>query len=286
MPLKTDFIEFHITETCNLVCSGCTRFNNLGLRGHEDWDKHKEDYKKFAQHIEVNRADILGGEPLQHPQITTIMKDMRNFFPDTSISIWTNGLLLDKIPNLKNAVLENNIRLQISVHHKKFRKAIVKNIKSLFDDDGKFLRNGITTAIKGYHKFDFQSSNGMKHRIRLSENFWQNSLNDPYKLEPYESDADLAWKACENRCPTVAHGKFHKCPISHCMPVAVRQRNDIKINDKQRSLIDSFPYIECKDIDKVSEEQWRKFLQEKIDQCSLCPEKYITQPNGIQQIRR
>jgi len=285
MPLKTEFVEFYITETCNLVCSGCNRFNNLGLKKHEDWDKNKEHYRKFARFVEVKSAEIIGGEPLQHPHIIKIIKDVRNFYPNSSINIWTNGLLLDKIPNLKDAILQNDIKLEIAVHNKKFRMPILRKIKSLFDGDIKFLRNGIKTAKKGYFKFDFQTSNGRKHRIRLSEHFWQNSLNDPYELKPYESDADLAWQACETRCPTIANGRFHKCPISHCMPEAVRQRNDIILNDKQRSLIDSFPYIECKDIDKVSEEHWRKFLQEKIDQCSLCPEKYIVQSKGTQQIK-
>ena len=54
---KTEFVEFHITETCNLTCSGCNRYNNLGLRGHEDWDKNKEHYKKFASFVEVKSAD-------------------------------------------------------------------------------------------------------------------------------------------------------------------------------------------------------------------------------------
>jgi hypothetical protein len=286
---KTEFVEFHITETCNLTCSGCNRYNNLGLRGHEDWDKNKEHYKKFASFVEVKSADIIGGEPLQHPQIITIIKDIRNFFPNSNMNLWTNGLLLDQIPNLKNAIIENNVRLEISIHNKKFRKIILKKIKSLFDGDIKFLRPSIKTGTrKGTHNFWFESNNGVDHRIRLSENFYQNALNDPYgvNLKPHESDSSLAWKACNTKCPTLARGKFHKCPVSHCMPVAVRQRNDIMLNDKQRALIDSFPYIECKDIDKVSEEYWRKFLREKIDQCSLCPEQFVSQPNGIQQIKR
>lgn len=292
---KTEFVEFHITETCNLTCSGCNRYNNLGLRGHEDWDKNKEHYKKFARFVEVKSADIIGGEPLQHPHIITIIKDIRKFFPNSMMNLWTNGLLLDQIPNLKNTILENNVRLQISIHNKKFRKPILKNINSLFDGDIKFLRKNIKTyltdggpEVKGSYKFEFESNNGVNHRIRLIEHFYQNALNDPYglKLKPHESNSDLAWKACNTRCPTLARGKFYKCPISHCMPVAVRQRNDIVINDKQRALIGSFPYIDCEDIDKVSEEHWRKFLQEKIDQCSLCPEKNITQPKGIRQIKR
>ena len=39
--------------------------------------------------------------------------------------------------------------------------------------------------------------------------------------------------------------------------------------------------------EELSEVEYEiKFLQEKIDQCSLCPEKFDTQPNGIQQIKR
>jgi len=241
---------------------------------------------KFSRFVELETVSIIGGEPLQHPQIITIIKDIRSFFPNSIMKIWTNGLLLDKIPNLKKTIIENNVQMVISVHNKKFRKNILKKVNSLFGGNIKFLKNK-HIASSELPTFQFQADNKpLMHEIRILEHFYQNSLDDPYNLRPHESDPALAWNACYSKCPTIAQGKFHKCPISHCMPVAVKQRNDIEINSKQKTLIDSFPYIECKDIDKVSLEYWTKFLNEKIDQCSLCPEKFVTQPNGIQQLRR
>ena len=99
------------------------------------------------------------------------------------MNIITNGLLLDKIPNLKNAIIENNVSLEISIHNKKFRKSILKKFKSLFDDDIKFLKEKLNADVFGpdnsptsFNKFDFQSNNGINHRIKLIEYFFQNSL--------------------------------------------------------------------------------------------------------------
>lgn len=276
MKLESHTVEFYITNVCNLNCSGCNRFNNLNLIGHEEWDKHRESYKKFSNFVLPKTVNILGGEPLAHPEILKIIQDIRSFWPNhKSIKLITNGLLLNEHKGLGTIIRNCNIKLDINVHNRKFRRRVLSNIEKLFDEKIKLqwlsCKNGIGEAT-----FQISNSN-IKHTLLLREYFFQNSLNDPYELSPHESDPDLAWKACYSKCPTLAEGKFFKCPISYCMPTAVKQRSDISLNDKQINLINSFPFILCDNIDQVKKEQWHDFLYKKISQCSLCPESFQTQ---------
>lgn len=277
-----NFVEFYITNTCNLSCTGCNRFNNLNLRGHEDWQKHKAVYHKFSQYVDVDKVHILGGEPLQHPDIINILTDLRTFFPTQKITIYTNGLLLDTIPKLKLAILKNKIQLNVNCHNKKWRKKLYQKLEKLFGEKI-ILQWNMPSKDEAKYSASFVTSNDIKHVFNVSEYFYQNSFNHPLELKPHESDPALAWKVCYSKCPTLAEGKFYKCPISHCMPVALRQRNDIVLSDKQRELVNTFPYIECADIDKVSQKHLDEFLWEMIGQCSLCPQQW--NPQRIRQLK-
>lgn len=279
MKFNLNIVEFYITNTCNLKCSGCNRFNNLDLSGYEDWKKHKPSYKKFFDYVNINKkVAILGGEPLQHPDILTIIKDIRSFYPrPKTIQLVTNGLLLNKIKGLDKAIVEYDIALDVNVHNKKFRKIIYNNINNLFNEKKNVKLHWHwqkTRKDSGKIAKFTTSHNNVQHEFNLTEYFFQNSLNHPYELKPHESDPDLAWKACYSKCPTLAEGKFFKCPISHCMPTAVKQRNNITLTENQRALINTFPSISCDDIDQVSEKKWNTFVYEKIPQCSLCPQSY------------
>lgn len=266
-------VEFHLTDACNLTCSGCNRFNDMGLRGFEDWNKHRSAYENFSKNVEIEREiDILGGEPLLHPHINQIITDLRNFWPSNEIVILTNGLLLHKVKGIMDQIVQNKISLDISVHNKEWRIPIIKKLNELTGEKIK-LRWKIIKDKVPIAEFIF---NDTKHTITLTEHFYQNSLGQPNGvLRPYESDADKAWEACVAKCPTLHEGKLYKCPISHAMPTALRQKNNIDYTQKQKDLIDTFPYIKCNDIQNISDEEFNKMIYNKIDQCSLCPEKYV-----------
>lgn len=279
---KLDFVEFYITNSCNLSCDGCNRFNNLNLTGHQDWLKHRDDYKIFLANVECKFITVLGGEPTMHPMINTVLSDLRSYFPTKKIELVTNGLLLHKVKGLWNTIVEKKISVDINVHNRQWRVPIYENLVKLIGQRFKLhWMNNQSFATAWF------THNGVKHRFTCSSDFMQNSLGDPHgKLTPYQSDREKAWLACYSKCPTIADGKFFKCPISHCMPVAVRQRNDIEYTDEQKSLIDTFPHILCKDIQNVSVEDFDKLVHKSIAQCSLCPEHFTPHRINRQEISK
>lgn len=280
---RLEFVEFYVTNMCNLSCNGCNRFSNLKLSGYEDWKKYRNDYKNFSQYVDVSEVSVLGGEPTMHPAINDILIDLRSWFPNKRIRLVTNGLLLNKIKNLKETIINNKITLDINIHNKSLRLKIYNNLLD-FTKISKIKFKWNKGSVGQYiANFLFE---GVTHMIYLSNHFNQNSLGHPVeqKLKPYTSDPALAWKACYTKCPTIAEGKIFKCPVSHTMPVAIRQKNYIEYTEKQKELIDSFPYFKCNEIQNVTEKEFNVLMHQQISQCSLCPEKYFSHPINEQEI--
>jgi organic radical activating enzyme len=78
------------TSKCNLVCEGCYRKNEKN--GHKSLKEIRRDLDVFTSLRKVDGVSIAGGDPLTHPDIIEIVKDVkqRNLKP----IINTNGLAL------------------------------------------------------------------------------------------------------------------------------------------------------------------------------------------------
>jgi len=63
----------------------------------------------------VNEVQLLGGEPLLHPQITAFINVVRKYFPQDPIKIVTNGLLLLKQQDdFWDSCRKNNIQITVT----------------------------------------------------------------------------------------------------------------------------------------------------------------------------
>ncbi|RPI74422.1 MAG: radical SAM protein, partial [Ignavibacteriales bacterium] len=80
------------TAACNLSCDGCYRKNEKD--GHKSLSVIKEELDVFTRLRTCDGVSIAGGDPLMHPDIIDIVKDVksRNLKP----IINTNGLALTK----------------------------------------------------------------------------------------------------------------------------------------------------------------------------------------------
>lgn len=92
--IKPIHIQLNPTNKCNLKCSFCSCANR---------DKELEmtlkkaiDIIRFFQSIGTRACTITGGgEPLMHPQINEIIKELND--QDIDVGLTTNGLLLDRL---------------------------------------------------------------------------------------------------------------------------------------------------------------------------------------------
>lgn len=91
-------ILLFLTGLCNLKCPKCFNGGNMISKKHMDIDFIKE---LVLTNQNVDKYDIMGGEPLLHPQINDILYFLAS--ENKKIGLYTNGLLLDKVPtDIKN----------------------------------------------------------------------------------------------------------------------------------------------------------------------------------------
>lgn len=111
-------LEYHLVDSCNLRCAGCSHYssliNKLIYPTIEETINDLSILKnKIADNLKWLR--LLGGEPLLRPNISECLKEIRNLFPNTEISIVTNGLLLGKMSQeFYDICRESKIRIRIT----------------------------------------------------------------------------------------------------------------------------------------------------------------------------
>lgn len=123
---KIPYINLMATQYCNLNCKGCGALMPLFNKDKERkfWkveqlDKVLKRYSEiFNEEDEyLDTIDIVGGEPLLHPNICEFCSTVRKYNPKSKIVIITNGLLLDKMPKeFYEMVLKNKIRIALSIY--------------------------------------------------------------------------------------------------------------------------------------------------------------------------
>lgn len=93
-------LHFHLTDHCNLNCRGCDNFSPLAPDTFTETEAFEADCRRMAQLMgtrnRIKEIQLLGGEPLLHPQVTRFMDIARSCFPHTPINLVSNGLLLPK----------------------------------------------------------------------------------------------------------------------------------------------------------------------------------------------
>lgn len=107
------------TEYCNLSCKGCGAV--MPMRTDKkifNIDDLQRVLTRLAKlNINVTKFDVVGGEPLLHPNIVDFVTILRDVFPTSQISIITNGLL---VPQQTDAffqtLVDKHITLSLSVY--------------------------------------------------------------------------------------------------------------------------------------------------------------------------
>lgn len=92
-----EYMVFNILDHCNLKCKGCDHFACISdeyIIPYEKLHKDIERMSKILHGDNVMKIAVMGGEPLLHPELLEILKDVRKYFPHAIIRLTTNGLLL------------------------------------------------------------------------------------------------------------------------------------------------------------------------------------------------
>jgi len=121
---KVPYLNLLATHFCNLNCKGCGAFMplyNLDKEKKymrlEDLEKCLIRYNELFYDSSADIIDIVGGEPLLHPQISEFCEIVRKYNPKSKISVITNGILIDKMKDeFFETLIKNDIKLTLSIY--------------------------------------------------------------------------------------------------------------------------------------------------------------------------
>lgn len=88
----------HVTDHCNLNCTGCSHFSNISKPSYVDPDEFRADIERLSTIFSgITEIYLLGGEPLLHPRLTEFLASARSAFPTSRINLLTNGVLVTRM---------------------------------------------------------------------------------------------------------------------------------------------------------------------------------------------
>lgn len=93
-----DVVEFHLTDQCNMNCTGCSHYSPFAEKWLADRESVQRDLAALRMKFKggIRHVNLLGGEPLLHPDLIGFLRCVKETCPETLVTIVTNGILLLK----------------------------------------------------------------------------------------------------------------------------------------------------------------------------------------------
>ncbi|MDR1687320.1 MAG: radical SAM protein, partial [Clostridiales bacterium] len=123
-------IVVDVADHCNLNCRGCDHFSPIAAPGFVEPEAFEEDMIRLCALMEnrMERIGLMGGEPLLHPQLGSLITTARKYFPDTELYIVTNGLLLPKQDeSFWKLCASNNVSIEITQYPVNFNYSSLRS---------------------------------------------------------------------------------------------------------------------------------------------------------------
>lgn len=267
------YAEFYITNVCNLTCIGCNRFNNVKFKGWQNWNAHKDTYRRWSEQLELQTISILGGEPLLNPTFTDWVLGLRELWPRANLRIASNGTQLDKHHEFYK-ILQNSpkIRLSVCLHNKMHKKELINKVKNFLV--GPFESKFDPTPYR--ECLTFTDVNGVV--IEVWHNWWfhQGAMIKNYetgKFTLHQSDPEKAHKICHSKtCHHFENGMLYKCGPASLFRQFDQQFN-LELTAQDREMINSYRALSIDD-DSDTKQEFLDNLAYPIDLCKFCPEEY------------
>ena len=192
-------VEVNVVDHCNLNCQMCDHFSPLASPWFLDLDSFESGCKRLSELFggTMGYIALLGGEPLLHKELPTIIRIARKYFPNTHLGIYTNGLLLkhwekNEAENLWEVCNENNVGINITVY------PIAIDIEE------------ITSLSKQYHvKCSVFSDVGNKEYKGIKM-----SVHNPFDLNGNVKKYEFICCYQFNECFVLREGKIYLCAPS------------------------------------------------------------------------
>jgi hypothetical protein len=270
--LTIPYAEFYITNVCNLACAGCNRFNNYDFRGFQRWNDYANEYKQWANEVEIRSIGILGGEPLLNPTFMDWLNGINELWPNRMIRVISNGFQLNKVSGLYEVLKNNpNVQLWVGIHNKQHKIEIMEILQEFMVGELSFEFG----QLDPYQQFLWVTdSNNV--RVKVEYNWWfhQGAIrHDGNTQTLHASDPEKAHDNCHMKtCHHFIRGKLYKCGVVALLPEYDSQHK-FALSPGDRELMESYRPLS---VDNTWEQkvEFVKNLPNAIEQCRFCPEVY------------
>ena len=255
------FLETMITQVCNLSCNGCTNYSDLTHSGYVKWNQGKAWLEPWFDILQISDFGIMGGEPLINPEVEDWMIGIRQLMPDAQIRFTTNGLLLDRWPNLMDLAHDiGNCVVKVTVHVDD--QHLEQNIQELFN---KFQWEPVTEY--GIHRW--KTDRNLRLQINRPQKFLKTYQNNYANMRPHHSDPVKAFQLCiQQTCPLLVNDRIYKCSTSALLADTLNKFDRPNWNEWE-------PYLES----GISVDSDRKLIENFVNnfgkphsQCAQCPD--------------
>ncbi len=163
--IRTESIELHIVEHCNLRCHMCDAMSPYNKDKFLTLENVEKTVSFLAQHMRTDIFKLMGGEPLLHPQLVEIIDIVRRSGITDTIRLTTNGLLLYKMPDafwekldrltVSNYASSPMKEVHIKLAHEKARQFnVVLNLKYIDQFNGVMIKQPMTDQKRVQRIYD------------------------------------------------------------------------------------------------------------------------------------
>ena len=177
------YIEFHLTDHCNLNCKGCTHYCPVAPEQYADLQQHKKDMLRLSQLFKnICVIRLMGGEPLLHPDAHLFIKTTRLAFPNSDLRFVTNGILLPKASDVFwEACRNTHAIIDLTIY-----PPLLKHLKNYYS---------------------LCNTNGVRLSITFKENFlmYYNSRGNSNKKQAFKNCRKMYF------CPYLQNGRLYSC---------------------------------------------------------------------------
>ena len=237
VPHSLLFFDIEITEHCNLNCKGCDSLAPLAEEEYLDVAECEKDLRRLSELSGgvVDHINILGGEPLLHPDIEKFMTMTRQYFPVGRIVVVTNGILLKSMEKtFWETCKENKIVLGVTRYPIQLDLAWIKE-----------------KAEKEEVAFQWFGEDRKEH--------WVHTRMD-LSGQMDETESFLhCWNA--NNCTVVEHGKLYPCPrVAKIRHFNKAFKTNLPVSEKD--------YLVIEEVESL--EEMMSFLAKPIPFCRFC----------------
>jgi organic radical activating enzyme len=203
-------LDIMIAYSCNISCIGCISLSDRVRNGVAPITDITDWVKLWANYIEPETIVLFGGEPCIHPDLLEICSLIRQYWPNSTMRLITNGYLLSNF-NPASWFNYGKFEIQVSQHRLDHKKVIDSQIKLILEQH------------TGWKTIQHSEPDSHKQLEWQLDNFsiYKSIFKDfvvPYKQQgeqivPWNSDPATAYKICgAATTPILYKGLLYKCP--------------------------------------------------------------------------